>query len=69
MGTQLTQLPPRFSGHVISAVSGPKFAILWVHVEDVSLFNKVFAIVDKCLIMSASATQDGHKMSCDWQAS
>jgi len=34
----------------ISAVSGPKFTILWGHVEEISLFNKLFfPMVDTCL--------------------
>jgi len=33
----------------ISAVSGPKFTILWGHVEEVLLFNSFFPIVDTCL--------------------
>jgi len=33
----------------ISATSGPKFAILWGHMEEILLFNKVFPIVDMCL--------------------
>ena len=34
----------------ISDVSGPKFAILWGHVEEISLFNKLFPVVDLSLI-------------------
>ena len=33
----------------ISAASEPKFTILWRHVKDILLLNKVFPIVDKCL--------------------
>ena len=33
----------------ISAASGPKFTILWKHVEDILLLNKFFPIVDTCL--------------------
>jgi len=33
----------------ISAVSGPKFAILWGHLEDILLFNNFFPIVNACL--------------------
>ena len=34
----------------ISAVSGPKFTILWGHVEDILVLNKLFfPIVDMCL--------------------
>jgi len=37
------------TGQPISAVSGQKFAILWVHVEEVLLLNNFFPIVDMCL--------------------
>ena len=33
----------------ISAVSGPKFTILWGHVGEILLLNKFFPIVDTCL--------------------
>jgi len=33
----------------ISAVSRPKFTILWGHVEDISLLDNFFPIVDTCL--------------------
>ena len=33
----------------ISAVSRPKFTILWGHVEDISLLHNFFPIVDTCL--------------------
>ena len=33
----------------ISAASGPKFTILWGHLEDILLLNKFFPIVEKCL--------------------
>ena len=33
----------------ISAASGPKFTILWGHVEDILLLNNFFPIVDMCL--------------------
>jgi len=33
----------------MSAVSGPKFTILWRHVEDILLLNNFFSIVDTCL--------------------
>ena len=32
------------TGKPISAVSGPKFAILWGHVEEVLMLNKFFAL-------------------------
>ena len=31
------------TGQPISAVSGPKFAILWGHVEEVLMLNKIFS--------------------------
>jgi len=42
------QNPLKFAGvpqthQQISAVSMPKFTILWGHVEDISLFNKFFS--------------------------
>jgi len=33
----------------ISAASGPKFTILWGHVEQILLLNGFFPIVDICL--------------------
>ena len=33
----------------ISDASGPKFTILWGHVEDILLLNKFFPIIDMCL--------------------
>jgi len=33
----------------ITAASGPKFTILWGHVEETLLLNKLFPIVDTCL--------------------
>jgi len=41
----------------ISAASGPKFTILWGHVEEILLFNKVFPIVDMCLSCEDIARQ------------
>jgi len=41
----------------ISAVSGPKFTILWGHVEEVLLFNKFFPIVGTCLSCEDTAGQ------------
>ena len=43
-----TRKPLKFIGvpqtpEPISAVSGPKFAILWGHLEDILLFNKFFS--------------------------
>ena len=37
------------TNETISAASGPKFTILWEHVEEILLLNKFFSIVDKCL--------------------
>ena len=37
------------TGKPVSADSGPKFTILWGHVEDIFLPNKLFPIVDMCL--------------------
>ena len=34
------------TGKPISAASGPKFTILWGHLEDILLLNKSFSIVD-----------------------
>ena len=49
-----TRNPLKFAGVPqttgwISAVSGPKFTILWGHVENISLLKSFFPIVDKCL--------------------
>jgi len=45
------------TGKPISAVSGPKFAILWGHVEEVLVLNKFFPIVDTWLICKDTARQ------------
>jgi len=46
------------TGQSISAASRPMFTILWAHVEDISLLNKlVFAIVDTCLSCEDIAQQ------------
>jgi len=45
------------TGQPISAVSGPKFAILWGHMEKVLLLNKFFPIVDTCLSCEDIARQ------------
>ena len=48
------------TGKPISAISGPKLATLWGHVEEVWLFNKFFfPIVDTCL-----SCEDIAKQSC-----
>jgi len=36
------------TNETISAASGPKFTILWRHVEEILLLNKFFPIVDTC---------------------
>jgi len=41
----------------ISAASGPKFTILWGHVEDILLLNMFFPIVDTCLSCEDMARQ------------
>jgi len=37
------------TNETISATNGPKFTILWGHVEEILLLNKFFPIVDTCL--------------------
>jgi len=55
--------PLKFAGvpqttRSISAASGPKFTILWGHVEDILLLNKFFfPIVDTCLSCEDIALQ------------
>jgi len=49
-----TRKPLKFAGlpqtrQPISAANGPKFAILWGHVEEILLFHKFFPIVNTCL--------------------
>jgi len=34
------------TNETISAASGPKFTVLWGHLEDILLLNKFFPIVD-----------------------
>jgi len=43
----------------ISAASGPKFTILWEHVEEILLLNMLFPTVDKCL-----SCEDISRQSC-----
>jgi len=43
----------------ISAASGPKLTILWGHVQEISLLNKFFPIVDICL-----SSEDIARQSC-----
>jgi len=45
------------TNETISAASGPKFTILWGHVEEVLLLKKFFPIVDTCLICEDIARQ------------
>ena len=45
------------TNETISAVGGPKFAILWRHVDDILLLNLFFRIVDICLICEDTARQ------------
>ena len=57
-----TRNPLKFAGvpqtrQQISAVSRPKFTILWGHVEEVPVFNKFFPIVDTCLSCEGTARQ------------
>ena len=43
---------------MISAASGPKFTILWGHVEEILLLNKFLSIVDTCLSCEDIARQN-----------
>jgi len=44
--------------HLIALItSGPKFTILWGHLEDILLLNKFFPIVDACLSFEDIARQ------------
>jgi len=57
-----TWKPLKFAGvpktrQSISAVSTPKFVILWGHVEEILLFKKVFPIVDTWLTCEDTALQ------------
>jgi len=47
------------TNETISAASGPKFTILWGHVEDILLLNKFFPIVDMC-----RSCEDIDRQSC-----
>jgi len=38
------------TNEMISAASGPKFTILWGHVEPILLLNKFFPIVDTNIV-------------------
>ena len=60
--TAKTRYPLKYDGaHLtcqsISAVSGPKFTILWGHLEEILLLNKFFPIVDTCLSCEDIARQ------------
>ena len=41
----------------ISAASGPKFTILWAHMEEILLLNRFFPIVDTCISCEDIARQ------------
>jgi len=41
----------------ISAASGPKFTILWEHLQDILLLNNFFPIVDTCFSCEDTARQ------------
>ena len=50
----------------ISAVSGPKFTILWEHVEEILLLNSFFSTIDTCISCEDIARQrlcDGAQMA------
>jgi len=40
---------PNYGNETISAASGPKFTLLWGHLEDILLLNNFFPTVDTCL--------------------
>jgi len=44
----------------ISATNGPKFAILWEHLEDIMLSKNFFLIVDTCF-----SCEDTARQSCE----
>jgi len=48
----------------ISAISEPKFAILWAHVEEILLITSFYRIVDTCLVYEDGLTElcDGVQM-------
>ena len=54
------------TNETISAASGLKFTILWVHVEEILLLNKFFPIVNTCLSCEAIA-QQSCAMVCRWR--
>ena len=62
-----TRNPLKFAGlpqttGLISAASGPKFVILWRHLEDILLLNKFFPIADICLSCEDIARQSCAKL-------
>ena len=66
-----TRKPLKFAGvpqtgKLISAASGPKFTILWGHMEDILLLNKFFPIVDTCLICEDIAWQSSAMVPRWW---
>jgi len=57
-----TRNPLKFAGvsqtrQPVSAVSGPKFSILWVGLDEILLLNSFFATVDTCLSCEDIAQQ------------
>jgi len=55
------------TNETISAVSGPKFTILWGHMDEVLLLNKFFPTVDKCLSCEDIARQIVRAMVPRWR--
>jgi len=45
------------TNETMSAASGPKFTVLWGHLEDILLLNKFFPTVDTCLSCEDIAQQ------------
>ena len=45
------------TNETISAASGPKFTVLWGHIEEILLLNNIFPIVDMCLSCEDIARQ------------
>ena len=73
----MTRNPLKFAGvpqtgKPISAVSGPKFTILWEHLEEILLFNNFFSDCRYGLTEIAGVDIDGgsnKKASIRWQDS
>jgi len=40
------------SNETISAASGPKFTVLWRHLEDILLLNKIFLRLSICALVA-----------------